>query len=456
MTEEIMPEGNGAESPAEITYVAAAVRERVVTPDLAKHSSVAIARSGFSADQSFAYRAKFNARAVLNAEEGFRSQDENVYFNLHWDDVHPVNLVRRAGAILDLPRSASSDLAFLEIETQFGRMPLIDLLNDPRSRIQGFVVEQGGSILFEHYPGMRENDNHLWFSVSKTLPSTVLAILESQGRLDVKRPLEFYVVEAKGTRWEGIPIIDILDMASGLDVAETPDTMLSPEHKVNQLFRVIHGEKIDNGKGGFWTNKDLILAMDKARPTASGTVFEYSSINTQVLVMIVEAILGQRFSEILSDYVWSVIGAEGDALMGVTAEGEALSGGMMNSRLRDLVRYGMLFTPTGRAKFGLLAATAWGLPSMPDFAARISESCRPELYGEALAASEGYFAQASDADVMGNSWQWDMVYRDGDMFKGGVGGQGLYVSPDRDVSIAFFSTGYNRWANVARTIALTL
>jgi hypothetical protein len=49
-----------------------------------------------------------------------------------------------------------------------------------------------------------------------------------------------------------------------------------------------------------------------------------------------------------------------------------------------------------------------------------------------------------------------MVYRDGDMFKGGVGGQGLYVSPDRDVSIGFFSTGYNRWANVARTIALTL
>jgi hypothetical protein len=93
---------------------------------------------------------------------------------------------------------------------------------------------------------------------------------------------------------------------------------------------------------------------------------------------------------------------------------------------------------------------------MPDFAERIAASCRPELYREALAASEGYFAQASDADVLGNSWQWDMVYRDGDMFKGGVGGQGLYVSPDRDVSIGFFSTGYNRWANVARTIALTL
>jgi hypothetical protein len=33
--------------------------------------------------------------------------------------------------------------------------------------------------------------------------------------------------------------------------------------------------------------------------------------------------------------------------------------------------------------------------------------------------------------------QWNLVYPDGDMFKSGFGGQGLYVSAARDVVIAF-------------------
>lgn len=33
--------------------------------------------------------------------------------------------------------------------------------------------------------------------------------------------------------------------------------------------------------------------------------------------------------------------------------------------------------------------------------------------------------------------QWNLVYPDGDMFKSGFGGQGLFVSPVSDVVIAF-------------------
>jgi CubicO group peptidase (beta-lactamase class C family) len=39
-----------------------------------------------------------------------------------------------------------------------------------------------------------------------------------------------------------------------------------------------------------------------------------------------------------------------------------------------------------------------------------------------------------------NSYQWDFVMHDGDFFKGGYGGQGLYISPSRDLVIAFFGT----------------
>jgi CubicO group peptidase (beta-lactamase class C family) len=39
-----------------------------------------------------------------------------------------------------------------------------------------------------------------------------------------------------------------------------------------------------------------------------------------------------------------------------------------------------------------------------------------------------------------NSYQWDFVMDDGDFFKGGYGGQGLYISPSRDLVVAFFGT----------------
>ena len=42
---------------------------------------------------------------------------------------------------------------------------------------------------------------------------------------------------------------------------------------------------------------------------------------------------------------------------------------------------------------------------------------------------------------LANRYQWDIVTPDGDLFKAGVGGQGLWVSPSRDAVVVFFSTG---------------
>jgi hypothetical protein len=40
-----------------------------------------------------------------------------------------------------------------------------------------------------------------------------------------------------------------------------------------------------------------------------------------------------------------------------------------------------------------------------------------------------------------NAYQWDAIFEDGDMYKSGFGGQGLYVSPSRDMVIVWFGTG---------------
>ena len=56
------------------------------------------------------------------------------------------------------------------------------------------------------------------------------------------------------------------------------------------------------------------------------------------------------------------------------------------------------------------------------------------------------------------SYQWDAIFPDGDLYKAGRNGQCLYVSPDTDTVVVWFSTTYNNglWLNkYAREIVKT-
>jgi hypothetical protein len=53
-----------------------------------------------------------------------------------------------------------------------------------------------------------------------------------------------------------------------------------------------------------------------------------------------------------------------------------------------------------------------------------------------------------------NAWHWDAIWPDGDIYKAGVFGQGLYVSPAKDLVVAYFSTpAANDLTQYAREIA---
>ncbi|HLF29533.1 MAG TPA: hypothetical protein VI566_00745, partial [Xanthomonadales bacterium] len=146
----------------------------------------------------------------------------------------------------------------------------------------------------------------------------------------------------------------------------------------------------------------------------------------------------------LSERIWSKIGAEGDAQVGVNLEGGAAIYGMMSSRLRDKVRYGMLYTPSW-----VVVSDERVIPQ--SLIEKIQHGCRPEIYERAvMAGGPGDPA----AEQRCNSRQWDAVFDDGDMYKGGARGQGLYVSPGRDLVMAWFSTtSESGWMNYARAIA---
>jgi len=96
---------------------------------------------------------------------------------------------------------------------------------------------------------------------------------------------------------------------------------------------------------------------------------------------------------------------------------------------RDMARFDLLFTPSGRQKVR---------PVISDAALeKIRKGVRPDVYRADFDEDDGF---ADSEAARRNSYQWDFVMNDGDFFKGGFAGQGIYISPSPDLVIAFFHT----------------
>lgn len=334
-------------------------------------------------------------------------------------------IARGDSGVLPLKTKLDDAVARYEVALEKGGViPFDDYVAS--GALDGIVILRGGEIVYESYPRMRQGDPHILFSVSKVLVSTAVAILEDRGQVDVSKPVDAYIPALRGTAWEGIPVLDILDMASGIDALEgIEDSYTNPERKHYQYEASLGWLPKPEGLPSSVMEEDtyafIATLQKKSEP---GTAWEYVSVNTMVLAWLAEEVTGKRFPEVLSETIWSKIGADADALVTVNSRGQAAVHGGIVATLRDVARFGLLFTK-GRAR-GVVSES---------YLRKILEGGRPQL----LEASEH-----DDADVRHATYQWDRVYRDGSFFKGGFGGQGLYVSPERDVVLAYVGThGYD-------------
>jgi CubicO group peptidase (beta-lactamase class C family) len=120
------------------------------------------------------------------------------------------------------------------------------------------------------------------------------------------------------------------------------------------------------------------------------------------------------------------MGAESDAQIVVNTKGVAVASGGMVTTLRDLARFGLLFTPSWNQ-------TAHSRIVSEKFQQRILAGGRPDL------VKAWHFGPRPDwLDHV--AYQWDAVTKSGMFFKGGFGGQILYIAPQKDVVIAHFRT----------------
>ncbi len=258
------------------------------------------------------------------------------------------------------------------------------------------------------------NRPRLLMSVSKVVPSLLIGILVDQGIVDYANPISEYLPQL-GQQWDGCRLLDVLDMASGVACPEVGDSgaYLDPKHPFFQFEASLGWRPQTRPDSPF----ELALSYD--RVGQPGTAYDYTSVNTFLLAWVIETVTGDRFTEVVQQRVWDQLALTRDAAWAVNDAGTAVAHGGLIMSTEDLARFGTVFTPSG----GVLG----------------HDLVVPASYMGVLRRPRSFRAPWTPA----HAWpagQWNWVTTEGDMFKSGFGGQGLFISPTRDVVIAFTGT----------------
>ena len=334
--------------------------------------------------------------------------------------IFPTTTVYRKGQINPLALKPDDKISQLPVKIGSGTMEFKDFLDSDLSTAMGVLILHKGNIVFEHYPRMQAHEKPVYWSVTKVLVSSLVSILEDQKKIDITKPIDFYLPELKQSDFKGILIKNILDMATGINCSEEYFDKNSCYYRYSQTV----GD-------GYWDEAspsnpyEYIANLDVGRYIEQGKQFDYSGVNTFVLSWLVEKITGLQFQDAFSEMIWTKIGAARDAAIFAPRNGIPVTHGGFLSTQRDLARFGLLFTPS------------YHIVSKDRL---ISEQHVSYLLNQGRSELIRYDSSRKiPKELRHNVYQWDMVYQSNDIYKGGWAGQGLIVNPIKDYVVVWNS-----------------
>ncbi|MCV2868970.1 beta-lactamase family protein [Defluviimonas sp. WL0002] len=316
-----------------------------------------------------------------------------------------------------LPR-AERDMADLAFDAADGTRKTVDQML-AETYTDGFIAFSRGRIVTEHYfNDMTPNTLHLSQSVAKSITGTLAGVLWGEGLIDTEAPVTDYVPELAQSGYQGATLGHVLDMQSGVrfveDYADTASDM-------GHLDVAAGWKPAPPHYSGPTTVREQILGLRQARP--HGALFDYRSIETDVLAWVLERASGMRLAELLSDRIWTKIGAERDAAFTVDRSGTALADGGFNATLRDYARFGLMVASGGRWDGQQIVPEAW----IDDIA-----RAEPEKF-------TGEYRDLAPNGAYRRKW-WVMDVDRGDLCARGIFGQMIYVDRKADFVAVKLST----------------
>lgn len=291
---------------------------------------------------------------------------------------------------------------------------LRDMLRDTYTH--GFVVLRRGRLAAEWYAGgMDARKPHIVFSVSKSICGALGGILADKGFLNPNRPVTDYVPEVSSSVYGGCSVRHLLDMSVGIEFIED---YLDPDGDVARYRRAVGWDIIKPGQSTMALRE--YLATQKPDGKEHGHTFHYVSTNTDLLGWVYERAAGRALSDLLSEYLWTPLGAENDAYITLDPEGAMRAAGGICAAPHDLARFGEMIRQRGVAN-GNQVVPGWWIDDIND-------------NGDPAAWARGDFAHLfADASYRSKFYQIDRKRRT--LMALGIHGQYIYIDPVSEVVI---------------------
>jgi CubicO group peptidase (beta-lactamase class C family) len=291
-----------------------------------------------------------------------------------------------------------------------------------RTSTDGVLVLRRGHVVAELYRGTLEPTTpHLYHSITKSLGACVAAGLIEEGLLDPEEAVTAYVPELAGSAYAGARVRHLLDMTVAIRYAEDHENDESEDARLDRLCGVRPSRAADEPGSAYE------FARTTVKDGVHGESFHYVSLNTMVLGWAMERASGLAVPRLLSQRLWSRIGAEDDAYIALDGAGSAQLDGGFCSSLRDLARFGQMLLQDGSCD---------GRPVVPGwFVGQVREGGDKEA-----------FRASPDSAILpsGGSYRdcfWVCERAGHTTFMGlGMYGQMLYVNQDAGLVVAKFSS----------------
>jgi len=282
------------------------------------------------------------------------------------------------------------------------------------------LIIHRGLIIYEQYSGcLDEAGKHAAMSMTKSMTGLLAEMLVVEGLLDESVKVASIIPELKVSAFGNATVRQVMDMTTALDYSEDYADPKADIWAYSRAASPLPKPADYKGPNGYF---EYLQTVEQAG--LHGEAFGYSTVNTDVLGWIVSRVTNQDLAQLLSERIWSRMGAEQDGYMTVDAKGTPFAGGGLSAGMRDLGRVGLLMLNGGTINGQQL------------FPKEVVENVR-------AGGDKKAFARAGYKTLEGGSYRsmwWVFHNPHGAFAARGVHGQTIYVDPTAEMVIVRFAS----------------
>lgn len=346
----------------------------------------------------------------LQAVLGMFKPDQIVQNFSHMDKAFLTRDIPASGPAMPLPQGPA--------------MPAIDGLAawQAARSVTAMVVLHKGALVAEDYRlGTDPMDRRISWSVAKSYLSALFGIVLAEGSIaDINDPVTKYVPSLTGSAYDGATVRDVLTMQSGVRFNEDYLDFWSDINKMGRVLAL--GQSMDEFAAGI-----------SERDRASGAQWQYVSIDTHVIGMVIRGATGRGIVDLMGEKLLQPLGLEAGAYYVTDGLGEPFVLGGLNLITRDYARMGQLFLQRGKIGDRQIVPAEW-------------VDASTSRQANTMAGETGY----------GYQWWIPDGAEDGEFLARGIYGQYIYVNRASDVVVAVNAAdrGFREAGSYDSTIAM--